>query len=484
MIFCGVFNMSRKAGEVVDELENKGVEVEDAGALNVDGVVWYNDDDGCKFGVKEELNEGLIREYRILVEAGLVNNVLATNFVRNAKSYRRPGYRVGSAMKFEDIRRRFESESSSKIMNDVLRDIVGHITREFIGKCGNRVAYSEIIHADYIKSSEVGRLTDGIECVLRMEVVPDAPEVDIKDLVLVKYVVDVTDSDIDSIISTLRSETKDFVDSDAGYRVAKGDKVVIDFQGRLRHKLFKGGSGTGVALTIGEGRFLQDFEDAIEGCCVGDSKVATVKFPSNYPNQMLSGRDVEFTIHVRRVMRGEKISDDEKLAGANGVANFGALREKIRRNIESKAKDLSRFMLRKQLFDKLDEKYFFALPRSVVDNEKRQIAIKGEGSGDHDALLKEAERRVKLGLLLLKVGEDNAITPSESDLVTLISRRYSGTGVRLEELLRKLREDREFALVIKGQALEEKVSDYLIDKCPSQEQGVKLQDLEDMVHGL
>ena len=136
-----------------------------------------------------------------------------------------------------------------------------------------------------------------------------------KGLKLEKVVTKVTDKEVEEEIEAqlgaYPAEVKDRTE------VKKGDTVVMDYVGRMNGKEFSGGSAKDATLEIGSGRFIDGFEDGLIGKKVGEECVLELKFPTNYGNTELAGKDVEFTVTVKMIKAPLDAPTDEWV-----VANF------------------------------------------------------------------------------------------------------------------------------------------------------------------
>jgi trigger factor len=219
----------------------------------------------------------------------------------------------------------------------------------------------------------------------------------------------ITDADVDAMIDSMRHQRATF--SAVERAAARGDRVLVDFAGRVDGTAFEGGTGTGMQVVIGAGRAIADFEAALIGMSAGESKTAPVKFPDNYGAKELAGKQAEFDLSVKAVEEKVLPAVDDDFARAFGLADAGVagLRGEVRGSMEREATEAVRNRLRNQVFEALQRDNQVELPRALVEEQIQQLQLdllQRMGRQDasqlppRDPFVTPAERRVKLGLLI------------------------------------------------------------------------------------
>ena len=91
--------------------------------------------------------------------------------------------------------------------------------------------------------------------------------------------------------------------TDSSLTVEDGDTVNIDYVGSIDGVEFDGGNtqGNGTELTIGSGRYIDDFEEQLIGAHPGDEVEVTVTFPDDYGNDELNGKEAVFDVTVNGI---------------------------------------------------------------------------------------------------------------------------------------------------------------------------------------
>ena len=250
---------------------------------------------------------------------------------------------------------------------------------------------------------------DDLKFAAVVEVMPEVVINPVAALEIERPVFEITEEDIDAMLESMRRQRRSFAPVDRPAR--KGDRVVVDFTGRVDGKEFEGGSGQGMAVEIGSGRAIADFENALEGMSKDESKTAPVKFPDDYGAKELAGKQAEFDLTVKSVEEQVLPELNDAFAATFGLADAGleGLRKEVRGSMEREAAEAVRNKLRNQVFEALNRENQVELPRSLVEEQIQQLQIDlMQRMGRQDAsqipprepFVEPAERRVKLGLLI------------------------------------------------------------------------------------
>lgn len=156
--------------------------------------------------------------------------------------------------------------------------------------------------------------------------------------------------------------------------VKDGDMTVIDFEGFVDGVAFAGGKAEKFNLKIGSGQFIPGFEEQLIGMKYEEEKTITVTFPEQYASKDLAGKAADFkvTLHEIQEQVPAELNDDLAKKLLQGVENatLEMLKERVKTQIESA--ELSKIYnedLKPKLVEALVEKFDFALPNNIVEQE-------------------------------------------------------------------------------------------------------------------
>jgi trigger factor len=290
-------------------------------------------------------------------------------------------------------------------------------------------------------------------------------------------VTEVSDADVAKAVDGLADRAREFEAKGEGAKAAKGDKVTIDFTGRLDGVPFEGGTGGDVDLVLGSGSFIPGFEDQLEGAGVGDQRRVKVRFPEDYGATSLAGRDAEFDVTIKALAAPKAQEIDEAFAKKFGFESVAELQSAVRANIEADYAKASRNKLKRALLDALDRKFSFELPQGLVDQEFsgiwEQLQAERKRSGksfEEEGKTEEAtraeyraiaERRVRLGLVLAEIGQGAGVKVEDKDVTDALVERARAFPGQEQQVWDYYRNNAQALAQIRAPLYEERVVDHL-----------------------
>ncbi len=279
-----------------------------------------------------------------------------------------------------------------------------------------RQGYSDAVTQEKLRPASGPRIEpiqvepgDDLKFAAVIEVMPEVVVNPVESLEIERPVFDITEEDIDAMLESMRRQRVGY--SEVSRAAQKGDRVVVDFTGRVDGKEFEGGAGQGMSVVIGSGRAIADFENALIGMSKDETRTAPVKFPDDYGAKELAGKQAEFDLTVKSVEEQVLPALDDEFARGYGLEDAGleGLRKEVRGSMEREAAEAVRNKLRNQVFDALARENQVELPRSLVEEQIQQLQLDLlQRMGRQDAsqmpprepFVQPAERRVQLGLLI------------------------------------------------------------------------------------
>ncbi|EGL55267.1 MAG TPA: trigger factor [Methylophaga aminisulfidivorans] len=259
---------------------------------------------------------------------------------------------------------------------------------------------------------------------LNYEVFPEVESVKLDDITLEKTVAEVTDEDVDRMLETLREQRMSWEPLKRGAK--EGDGITIDFVGTIDGEEFQGGKGQDVLLELGEGRMLPEFEEQLIGKKADQEVEVTLTFPEDYRAEHLQGKEAKFAVTVKQVAKKKLPKLDKEFAELCGVEDgIAALKKEVRANMERELKSALKTLNKRKAMDSLAKNNEIALPSAPVEREAQYLVeqaknnLRNQGVNveglpfNPDNFKENAEKRVKLSLLIGKIISDNEIRPEE-----------------------------------------------------------------------
>lgn len=297
-----------------------------------------------------------------------------------------------------------------------------------------------------------------VEFEASVEVVGDITLGDYKKIKLARVQAQIDTTEVDGVIKQLRARaaTREKVERAA----QKGDEVVIDFSGidAKNKKPIAGADGKGYPLTIGSDSFIPGFEDNLIGLKPSDSKHFTLTFPKDYGVSALQNKKVTFDVTVQSVHELQEPKLDDAFAASVGpVKTVAELKKDIRTQLQAEKQTQLDRDYENELVQKIAEKSTVAIPKVLVDEqieaaeneERRNLAYRGQTWEEHlkeegqtaeehkEAKRPVAEERVKMGLILSKIAEEEKIVVSDDEInaqLDMIRRQYGSDAAMAEQI--------------------------------------------------
>ena len=441
--------------------------------------------------VTEISAHGLRREYKVVLPAADLASRLEGELVGMKDKVKINGFRPGK-VPLSHLKRLY----GRSVMSDVVQNAVNEANRKIVEDNGLRLALEPKIDlsSDQAEVERAMEAQGDLAFTVAVETIPTFDAGTFDDLTLERQVAEISEDEIGRSVDVLANQNRVFTPKEQEDAEAQtGDRLKIDFEGRVDGEVFEGGKGEDVELVLGSGSFIPGFEDQLVGSKVGDERKVEVKFPENYTAAALAGKDAVFDVKVKEVAAPGELKLDDEFAKGFGFDDLAALREAIRTRMQDDFGRASRDRLKRTLLDALDKRYSFDLPEGLVsqefDNIWRQVQAEQQRSGrgfaeentTEEAARAEyrriAERRVRLGLVLAEVGEKAGIKVEDAEvgkaLVELV-RQYPGQEQVVWEHYRK---NPQALAEVKAPLFEEKVVDHIVAQAQVTERIVSREDL-------
>jgi trigger factor len=425
--------------------------------------------------VTETLSQGLKREFKVVLPATELEQRLNEELATLKDRVRLNGFRPGK-VPVGHLRRVY----GRSVMGDVVQNAVNEANRKIVEDNSLKLAFEPQIKFPE-NQDEIEKAMDAkgdLAFTVALEVLPAFELVDVSDVEVKKPVVEVTDAEISESLERMAKQNRSFEPKKG--TAENGDRVVVDFVGRIDGTEFEGGKGEDIRVELGSNTFIPGFEDQLVGLEAGGTKLVKVTFPTNYLAPHLAGKDAEFDVTVKEVEAPGELKIDDEMAKGFGMESLDKLKDAIRDAIKRDFDAQSRRKVKKELLDALDAKYSFELPPSLVDQEFAAVWSQVEGDmksnnrtfADEDTTEEEAraeyrkiaERRVRLGLVLAQIGEKSDIKISDDEVTQALIervRQYPGQEKQVWEFYQK---NPQALAEIRAPLFEEKVVDQILSQ--------------------
>ncbi|NRA29540.1 MAG: trigger factor [Parvularculaceae bacterium] len=432
--------------------------------------------------VTETKNEGLSREYSVVIPQTLLAEKLDAKLEEIKPQVHLKGFRPGKAPT-SFLKKLYGPNLMGELIQEQMGAAEGEALKDAKPAMQPRPDMKEGLIDDVVKGDA------DLEYTMHVELLPEITPQGIDAITLEKMVIDLPEDEVEEELTKLAEQNKSYEDKGEGAEAADGDRLVIDFKGSIDGEVFEGGSAEGVDLDLGSNTFIPGFEEQLTGTKAGDEKTINVTFPDDYGAEHLAGKEAQFEVAVKEVKAPGETTLDDDFAKQLGLDDLEALRGRIKEMVQGRYDSQSRLHMKRALLDQLDDGHDFELPPGMVKAEFEQIWAQVEGSErdeeDKDKSEDElkadyqkiAERRVRLGLLLAEIGKDANVEVPQEELSRAIQGQAMQMGMDVNQFYQILGDRPDIVAQIRAPLFEEKVVDHLIEKADVTEKTVSKDEL-------
>lgn len=430
--------------------------------------------------VQVETLEKLERRITLTLAAADIGQEVDTRLKRLARTVKADGFRPGK-VPMSVVAQRY----GYSVQYEVLNDQVGRAFSDAASQAQLRVAGAP-------KITQKEQAPEGFMAFdATFEVYPEVKISDLAAVDLEKVTSEVTDEAIDRTVDILRKQRRTFTIRPATEGAQEGDRVTIDFEGKIDGEPFAGGKSDGFQFVIGEGQMLEQFDLGVRGLRVGDSKTFPLQFPADYQGADVAGKEADFLVTMKKVEAAHLPQVDDAFAKTLGIkeGTVTALRADVRKNLEREVKFRVLSRNKAAVMDALVKAAELDVPNALVEGEVERMVgnarddLKKRGVKDADSapipaeiFQEQAQRRVRLGLVVAELVRANALQARPDQLqkhIEEISQSYE----KPSEVMRYYLSDRERMAEVEAIVVEGNVADFVISRAKVSEKVLPFDEL-------
>ena len=430
--------------------------------------------------VTVETLEKLERKITLTVPVTIIQTEVDARLKKLARTVKMDGFRPGK-VPMNVVAQRY----GYSVQYEVLNDKVGEAFAQAANEAKVRVAGQPRISEK--EGAPEGELTfDAI-----FEVYPDVKLADLSAVEVEKATAAVSDEAIDKTVDILRKQRRTFAQRGLADAAVDGDRVTIDFEGKIDGEPFAGGKAEDFQFLVGEGQMLKEFEDAVRGMKSGESKTFPLAFPADYHGKDVAGKTADFLVTIKKVEAAHLPEVNEALAKSLGIADgtVEGLRADIRKNLEREVKFRLLARNKSAAMEALVAKAELDLPQAIVQSEVERLKdgaradLKQRGIKDadkapipDDIFRPQAEQRVRLGLVVAEVVKANDLHAKPEQIRAHIE-ELAASYERPEDVTRWYYGDNQRLAEVEAVVIESNVADFVLSQAKVTEKTLSFEEL-------
>ena len=430
--------------------------------------------------VTVETLEKLERKITLSLPLTTIQTEVDARLKRLARTVKMDGFRPGK-VPLSVVAQRY----GYSVQYEVLNDKVGEAFAQAANEAQLRVVGQPRITEK--EGAPAGEVTfDAV-----FEVFPEVQIADLADAEVERLSAEVNDAAIDKTVEILRKQRRTFALRAQDAAAQDGDRVTVDFEGKIDGELFAGGKAEDFQFLVGEGQMLTEFEDAVRGMKVGESKTFPLAFPEDYHGKDVAGKTADFLVTVKKIEAAHLPEVNDALAKSLGVAEptVEGLRADIKKNLEREVKFRLLNRNKQAVMEALVAKAQLDLPNAAIQAEIERLRdgaradLKQRGLKDadkaeipDDIFRPQAEHRVRLGLVLAELVRANNLQATPEQLKTHID-ELAASYEKPEDVVRWYFSDRQRLADVEAVVVENNVTDFVLSKVKVTDKTLSFEEL-------
>jgi len=429
--------------------------------------------------VSIETLEGLERRMTVQVPSETVTQAVEKKLNDLRKTVKIDGFRPGK-VPLKVVQQKFGGHVRQEVIGDVIETSYHQaITQENVRPAG----------MPNIESVDSEGKED-MSYTATFEIYPEIEEIIFDSIKIEKPIVEISDENLERMIQKLREQRKEW--TEVSRAADKGDQVLVDFEGRIDGELFEGGAGKEMAVEIGAGQMLAEFEAGLEGILAGEEKQVEVNFPEDYQGKEVAGKTAKFSLKATRVSEAILPELDEAFAKSFGIedGDLDKFSADIRANMEKElAQKLKSHMKQIVMAGLRDENQIIA-PSALVAEEVKSLKMQAaermgqdlesfDPSSIPDQLfVEEATRRVQTGLLIGEVIKSESIQ-LDRDLLESTLAEMAAAYEQPEQVMEYYRQNKDARTSLEAMVIEDQVVSHILSKAKVTEKESSFEEMMD-----
>ena len=430
--------------------------------------------------VQVETLDKLERRITLSLPAETISSEVESRLRRLSRTVKADGFRPGK-VPMSVVARRYGYTVHSEVMNDK----VGQVFSDAVNEAKLRVAGMPRI------TEKEGAPEGQMIFDATFEVYPEVRLGDLAAAEVERVSAEVTDAAIDKTLDILRKQRRTFAQRPAAEPARVGDRVTIDFEGKVDGVPFEGGKAEGFQFIIGEGQMLETFDKAVRGMKAGESKTFPLQFPDDYQGKDVAGKEADFLVTLKKIEQQHLPEVNEAFAKSLGITDgtVEGLRADVKKNLEREVKFRVLARNKASVMDTLVKVAELDVPNALVANEtERMIAnaradLKKRGVKDADnapipaeLFQPQAEKRVRLGLVVAELVRQNNLQAKPEQLQAHIE-ELAQSYEKPSEVVRWYLGDRQRMAEVEAVVIENNVADFVLSKAKVTEKSLPFDEL-------
>jgi len=420
-----------------------------------------------------ENKKGLEKDLKVFIDKKTISGFMDEKYEEIRKDVVIKGFRPGK-VPTEILKRQFGKAVYGEVIDKLLKDTTTKALEE------NKIKPAGQPKIDLKSFGEDKELEYEI-------VVTELPKIDVKALNKInvnEYDVKIDSKEIDKRIEDISKNQNRFIAKSNNELSKEGDMVVFDYKATIDGKDFKGSDGKNTQLIIGKDLFIKGFDKNLTNTKKSDQKTFEINLPENYPHKEFSGKMAKFVCDIKEIKKPEPIIINDEFAKSLGAKDLKNLKELISSQIKQEYKNSLDNITRNQILEQLEKIKLDEIPQNLIDQE---VSVLSQGMKNEDInkskteFQNKAKKRIKLGLILNEIGEQNKINVEDSEIQKEILKQSQMMPGQEKIVMDFYQKNPSAAASLRGTVYENKIIEHIKSKAKSLKKEISKFEAENLI---
>jgi trigger factor len=403
---------------------------------------------GSKKGLKTNLN--------VFIDKKTIDEKISTRLTELSKTINLKGFRPGK-IPIDVLKRQFGKAVYGEVLENILKETSSKAIEEKKIKIAGQPKLD-------LKSHGEGK---DLNYTLEIDELPSVKLQPLDKVKFTDYIINVTEEEANKKIEEIAKNQNNFKDKNESETAKDGDLVIFNYKATIENKNFEGGEGKNTQIILGKDLFIKGFDKQLLGVKKNEKKNVTAVLPENYPKKELVNKKANFECQIVNVKKSEAVKIDDTFAKNLGAKDLKDLRLLVTKQIQNQYKMTLDSIAKEDLLDQISKLHDINLPENLVQQELTLITqgLKKEDSEKNKKNNEKiAKKRIKLGIILNELGENNNLKVEEDELKNEIQKQIQSMPDQQKQLMEYYQKNPSAASTLRGSIYEEKIINLIKKK--------------------
>ena len=423
--------------------------------------------------VTVDSKKGLKTNLKVFVEKKTIEEKMGVRLTELSKTVNLKGFRPGK-VPADVLKRQFGKAVYGEVLDQILKETSTKAIEEKKIKVAGQPKLD-------LKSYGEGK---DLNYTLEIDELPSIKLKSIENIKFIDYEIKVTEKEIEKRIDDIAKNQNNFKDKNENETAKNGDLVAFDYDATIENKSFEGGQGKNTQIVLGKDLFIKGFDKQLLGVKKNQVKEVAATLPENYPKKEFVNKKANFKCKILNIKRSESVKIDDQFAKNLGAKDLKDLKQLTNKQIENQYKMSLEELSKEKILNQLETMHDVQLPDNLVQQELTIISQNLEKE-DKEKNKKESEKiakkRIKLGLILNELGEQNNLKVDEQELRNEIQKQVHSMPGQQKQVLEYYQKNPSATTSLRGSIYEEKIINLIKQKSKQTKKTISIKEAEEII---